>query len=500
MFQYGICISYDRVLEISTQLGEAVVQRYLDEGVVCPPLMRKGIFTTAVVDNIDHNPSATTAMSSFHGTSISLFQHPNEDSVGEDRAFILLGDKPKSKTISPLPESYTNVQPAYLKSKPNPSTLETSPTVTNTTHIEKNIVMEYEWLEHVIDQTKDIVEDEAVSWAAYHATQKRGSDKYVTTTSLMPLLQESAHSVATIKHSMDKVKAATQLLNPGQTPVMAADQPLYAIAKQIQWQWPETYGENKFIVMFGGLHIEMAALKLLGDLLKGSGWTAALTEAEVATSGTADSFISVSNVAKTRQAHLITACSLYGLMKDAFLNSEGQFEDKEQELDAFRHWCNTRSSQVPQFHFWATILNLELLVFCFIRSYRESDFELYRESLSELIPFFFALDHTHYARWLPVHLRDMLSLERKHPDVFKEFSGGSFAVSKTQKAFSSMAIDQAHEQNNAVIKGDGGAVGLTEDQSALRRWMVAGPEISRLVDEYYDISGHLQTKQNKKTS
>ena len=97
LFQYGICISYDRVLEISTQLGEAVVQRYLEEGVVCPPIMRKGIFTKSAVDNIDHNPSATTAMSSFQGTGISLFQHPMEDSQGEDRSLVLLGDKPKSK-------------------------------------------------------------------------------------------------------------------------------------------------------------------------------------------------------------------------------------------------------------------------------------------------------------------------------------------------------------------------------------------------------------------
>ena len=97
LFQYGICISYDRVIEISTQLGEAVVQRYLEEGVVCPPIMHKGIFTTSAVDTIDHNPSATTAMSSFHGTGIFLFQHPMEDSQSEDRTLVLLGDKPKSK-------------------------------------------------------------------------------------------------------------------------------------------------------------------------------------------------------------------------------------------------------------------------------------------------------------------------------------------------------------------------------------------------------------------
>ena len=56
-----------------------------------------------------------------------------------------------------------------------------------------------------------------------------------------------------------------------------------------------------------------------------------------------------------------------------------------------------------------------------------------------------------------------------HPDIFTEFSRGHFVVRKTEKTFSSMVIDQAHEQNNAVIKGDGGAIGLTEDQTALRR-------------------------------
>ena len=75
-------------------MREAVVQRYLDEGVVYPPIMCKGIFTTSAVDNIDHNPFATTVISSFHGIGISLFQHPSDDSRGEDRAPLLLGDRP----------------------------------------------------------------------------------------------------------------------------------------------------------------------------------------------------------------------------------------------------------------------------------------------------------------------------------------------------------------------------------------------------------------------
>jgi hypothetical protein len=55
---------------------------------------------------------------------------------------------------------------------------------------------------------------------------------------------------------------------------------------------------------------------------------------------------------------------------------------------------------------------------------------------------------------------------------------------KLQRAFSAIALDHAHEQLNARIKGVGGAVGLTENTQALNRWMVAGPEIARAVEEF----------------
>ena len=50
-------------------------------------------------------------------------------------------------------------------------------------------------------------------------------------------------------------------------------------------------------------------------------------------------------------------------------------------------------------------------------SQRESNFTLYLDTLSELAEWFFAVDHTHYARWLPVHLRDVVDLAETHPDV-----------------------------------------------------------------------------------
>ena len=49
------------------------------------------------------------------------------------------------------------------------------------------------------------------------------------------------------------------------------------------------------MIMMGGLHIEMAIWSTIEDYLEASGWTAALTQAGVASSGTADSFLKASN-------------------------------------------------------------------------------------------------------------------------------------------------------------------------------------------------------------
>ena len=41
-----------------------------------------------------------------------------------------------------------------------------------------------------------------------------------------------------------------------------------------------------------------------------------------------------------------------------------------------------------------------------------------------------------------------------------------------------------HTQSNACVKGDGGAVGLTENPSALHQWMIAGPEVARIIGKF----------------
>ena len=80
-----------------------------------------------------------------------------------------------------------------------------------------------------------------------------------------------------------------------------------------------------------------------------------------------------------------------------------------------------------------------------------------------MLPFSFALDHLNYARRLSVHLKDSKSLSSTNPNISPAFLEGNFVVTKTLQNFSSVAIDQAHEQNNKLVKEDGRATGLTEN-------------------------------------
>lgn len=148
--------------------------------------------------------------------------------------------------------------------------------------------------------------------------------------------------------------------------------------------------------MFGGLHIEMAALRSLGTLLQDSGWSSSIVEAGVASSGTAESFLSASSVTKTRQAHQITACSLYKLMKQAYHDYCSAASG--QSVLTFEGWCQQRKQDSPQFQFWSLVLDMELTIFTLIRSFREGDFNLYCEALSELAPYSFANNNVNYAR------------------------------------------------------------------------------------------------------
>ena len=68
--------------------------------------------------------------------------------------------------------------------------------------------------------------------------------------------------------------------------------------------------------------------------------------------------------------------------------------------------------------------------------------------------------------------------------MYQAFCNGGFVVQKTCRPFSATAHDQARELCNAIVKGNGGVVGLASSPGALKRWVTTGPQIACLLKSF----------------
>ena len=126
--------------------------------------------------------------------------------------------------------------------------------------------------------------------------------------------------------------------------------------------------------------------------------------------------------------------------------------------------------------------NINLLIF--VRSIREGYFSLYLSSLREVVKWYYTCDNYQYACWVTAFLYDLVNLPSTSSYLDKCFTDGSFAFQKSNRKSSFVEIDQAHEQNNAVIKGMGGGSSLLnkDDESGLARWKRCLLELSMIIN------------------
>ena len=83
------------------------------------------------------------------------------------------------------------------------------------------------------DKNGQLVAYENLFWAAYHVSSS-SNQHYTKSMSYVSLAiaYEDSKSVAMLCHEMKIVKNAVNYLNPGQIPIVTADQPLYTLCKQ----------------------------------------------------------------------------------------------------------------------------------------------------------------------------------------------------------------------------------------------------------------------------
>ena len=199
----GLSVTSQRVDEIETAITKQVCEDFNATNLVRPASLLDQVFTTAAIDNIDHNATSTFAAQHFHGTSISLFQHVGEEVNFRAKPFDLQSTcKERVKGLS-LPDNYTNICPASQQKSEVP--LPCINTIEGEIRYDA-ISASQDWLDSV---TNDKVSEEdtgkkdgRISWSAFHQDRMTDATKPNCQSILLPLLKESINSPAMVTHCL----------------------------------------------------------------------------------------------------------------------------------------------------------------------------------------------------------------------------------------------------------------------------------------------------------
>ena len=173
-------------------------ERFQTEDVVCPSHIRKGLFVVGAIDDIDHNTTSTSSLSSFHGTGISIIPFPDSVVNDDENNETTFPDIQSAIGKVQLPISYTTVPAVSL----NVNKCQV-PAVICDENIGKSVndavEQENNWIKHGMHELSSTNEHvEMITWAAFHANYQRPALVHHALTAMLPLFSEKCDNPAMI--------------------------------------------------------------------------------------------------------------------------------------------------------------------------------------------------------------------------------------------------------------------------------------------------------------
>ena len=211
------------------------------------------------------------------------------------------------------------------------------------------------------------------------------------------------------------------------TAVDCSDQPLYALSKIIQWKYPE-FAFPKYFALFEALLIEKELLIANGHLVAGIGLDKILGNKSIDTAGLQSATVDVNHIHKARYSIQLSVVSIYTCLEQVH-------KARNSVLPLFS-WVEERSASSRMFKYWILIMKFQINYQVFVRTMREGNFKLFVKILISLVKYFFIFYHYNYARWLSMHIQDLLSLPITRPQLYQDFERGNFVVQILSREFS----------------------------------------------------------------
>ena len=339
------------------------------------------------------------------------------------------------------------------------------------------------------------------SWTGFFITVRSNVPIMESNVGYLDSINKPATDIATVYEMMkraDRIKDRLKLPSI----VIVLDQAMYAKACEVKFKHKEQF---KDIVLFmGTFHTLMMILGVAGKRFGDAGFKDVVIHSGIIEEGSIEGVLSGKMYNRSIYAHKIFYEALQRLLIQMFFDwlkgealgnlfdlekiheinenlspetYEDALESEEFEFyfsDYERFFNELESEDNPLTKFWLSYMEIIPLVLDIIYATRVGDWELFIESIRDLIPWAFAYDRYNYSRFLLIFLGDMLDLAFSHPDVLKAFKEGNFSVQmSTSNTFGRNEADKTIENTvNKDTKTSGGLGGFSLKQAACDRWMI----------------------------
>lgn len=336
----------------------------------------------------------------------------------------------------------------------------------------------------------------------------------------LPFLNYSASDYSTIYSSLLYAKKRAEALN---LPVcfVTFDQPLYEKSINIL----ETKQTELSMVQarLGGFHTVMSFLGCIGYIMSGSGLADVLALCYAKCSVV--KMLNGHAYARAIRGHNLVYLSLCKLIlseidfsseESAFLRTfadlecEGQinFQNLKSShpltciVNKFLEKMNEIEKRGKTAKLWISYMRMVVIAKSFIRSEKMGAIKDQLKILAQMLPYFHAAGHFHYAKCGHIYIQKMLELLEKleklsdsddgtlFKHLFNFFENGFNTGRRADNFWSGVFTDMLIEQDlMRILKIEGGMIGRTITESTLARWILAMPFTNDICKEVEKFCG-----------
>ena len=340
--------------------------------------------------------------------------------------------------------------------------------------------------------------------------------KFTTNIAPLPIIPHPVSDWGTVYTALKLAQGiSVDVLGPNRKTTITLDLALYEKAVQLTGSRPDL--QNKFNLRLGELHVVKAHLLCLGSFILDSGYESVWNEAGVYGPTTTKAILNASHIKRALQAHEDNLIALTQLMLEELYTESPHLKKEIRELGADFTCDDVEKCQ--EIHEALKTLHLAACIDKFIESRegnanarfavkymemikrgqtyifasRNRDWLGHLAASDELCMDLFSQDRIKYMRMMPFYIRSQYALQYSDPETWHALEAGDFCVTKSDIPFVSLGVDHAGEQENKVLKSDGGLIGIANNANARERYCITAPIISRMVTE---LNEHMSSASN----